>query len=31
MARGYCLLGATNRQLGELFGVTPQTLNNWMP
>jgi hypothetical protein len=30
MARGYCLLGATNRQLGELFGVTPQTLNNWM-
>jgi hypothetical protein len=30
MALGYCLLGATNRQLAELFNVTPQTVDNWM-
>jgi hypothetical protein len=30
MARGYCLLGATNRQLAKLFGISTETLDTWM-
>ena len=29
-ARKYCLLGATNEELGELFGVTRRTIDNWI-
>ncbi|WP_312557897.1 terminase [Empedobacter brevis] len=28
-AFNYCLLGATDKQLGEFFNVTEQTINNW--
>ena len=28
-AYDYALLGATDKQMAELFGVTEQTLNNW--
>ena len=28
-ARKYCLLGATDAELGNFFGVTEQTINNW--
>ena len=30
LARNYCLLGATNEELGELFGVTRRTIDNWI-
>lgn len=26
----YCLLGATNEKLAELFGVTTRTIDNWI-
>ena len=29
-ARKCCLLGATNEELGELFGVTRRTIDNWI-
>ena len=29
LAYKFCLLGATDAQLGEFFGVTEQTINNW--
>ena len=29
-ARNYCLLGATNEELGEFFGVTRRTIDNWI-
>jgi hypothetical protein len=29
LAYKYALLGATDRQMAEFFGVTEQTLNNW--
>jgi hypothetical protein len=29
-ARGYALLGATNPQIGRMFGVTGQTVENWI-
>lgn len=29
LAFKYCLLGATDAKLGEFFGVTEQTINNW--
>ena len=29
-ARKYCLLGATNEELGALFGVTRRTIDNWI-
>ncbi len=28
-ARKLCLLGATDAELGDFFGVTEQTVNNW--
>lgn len=28
-ARKLCLLGATDAELGDFFGVTEQTINNW--
>ena len=30
LARNYCLLGATNEELGECFGVTRRTIDNWI-
>lgn len=30
LARNYCLLGATNKILGEYFGVTDRTITTWM-
>lgn len=30
LARNYCLLGATNEKLAELFGVTTTTIDNWL-
>lgn len=29
LAYKFCLLGATDKRLGEFFGVTEQTINNW--
>ena len=29
-AHNYCLLGATNDQLAEFFGVSPSTIDNWI-
>ena len=29
-ARNYCLLGATNEELGGFFGVTSRTIDNWI-
>lgn len=30
VARNYCLLGATNEDLGDCFGVTSRTIDNWI-
>jgi hypothetical protein len=30
LAHNYCLLGATNETLGDFFGVTRRTLQNWI-
>ncbi len=30
LAHNYCLLGATNARLGEFFGVTSRTIDNWI-
>ena len=30
LARNYCLLGATNEDLGDCFGVTSRTIDNWI-
>jgi hypothetical protein len=30
LAHNYCLLGATNDVLAELFGVSPRTIDNWI-
>jgi hypothetical protein len=30
LARNYCLLGATNEDLGGFFGVTSRTIDNWI-
>ena len=30
LARNYCLLGATNEVLGDFFGVTRRTVQNWI-
>src|SRR5262245_18695248 len=30
LAHNYCLLGATNEQLGTFLGVTRQTIYNWI-
>ena len=29
-AHNYCLLGATNDELAEFFGVSPSTIDNWI-
>jgi hypothetical protein len=29
-AHNYCLLGATNDELAEFFGVCPSTIDNWI-
>jgi hypothetical protein len=29
LAHNYCLLGATNEVLGDFFGVTSRTVDNW--
>ena len=29
-AHNYCLLGATNEDLGSFFGVTSRTIDNWI-
>lgn len=29
LAYNYCLLGATDAQLANFFGVKEQTINNW--
>ena len=29
-AHNYCLLGATNDQLADFFGVSPSTIDNWI-
>lgn len=29
LAYKYCLLGATDKELGDFFGVTEATINNW--
>ncbi|MGB0943677.1 MAG: hypothetical protein ACPGUE_14800 [Marinomonas sp.] len=29
LAYNYCLLGATDKQLGSFFGVSEQTINTW--
>jgi hypothetical protein len=29
-AHNYCLLGATNDELAEFFGVSPRTIDNWI-
>ena len=29
-AHNYCLLGATNDDLAEFFGVSPRTIDNWV-
>ncbi len=30
LAHNYCLLGATNEELGRFFGVTRRTIDNWI-
>ena len=30
LADNYCLLGATNEVLGDFFGVTSRTIDNWI-
>jgi hypothetical protein len=30
LAHNYCLLGATNEELGDFFGVTSRTIDNWI-
>src|SRR5258708_5290969 len=30
LAHNYCLLGATKARLGEFFGVTSRTIDNWL-
>lgn len=30
LATRHCMLGATNEELGELFGVTKETVQDWM-
>jgi hypothetical protein len=30
LAHNYCLLGATNETLGDFFGVTRRTVDNWI-
>src|SRR5260370_17262774 len=30
LAHNYCLLGATNEVLGDFFGVTSRTIDNWI-
>ena len=30
LAREYCLVGATNEVLGDFFGVTSRTIDNWI-
>ena len=30
LAHNYCLLGATNDELAEFFGVCPSTIDNWI-
>ena len=30
LAHNYCLLGATNEVLGDFFGVTRRTIQNWI-
>jgi hypothetical protein len=30
LATSHCLLGATNEELGEVFGVTKETIQDWM-
>ena len=30
LARNYCLLGATNEELGGFFGVSLRTVDNWI-
>ena len=30
LARNYCLLGATNEDLGSFFDVTSRTIDNWI-
>ena len=30
LAHKYCLLGATNEELGGFFGVTRRTIDNWI-
>ena len=30
LAHNYCLLGATNDELAEFFGVSPSTIDNWI-
>ena len=30
LAHNYCLLGATNEVLGDFFGVTSRTVDNWI-
>ncbi len=29
LARNYCLLGATEEELGGFFGVSDRTIRNW--
>ena len=29
LVRNYCLLGATNEALGDFFGITRHTIQNW--
>ncbi len=29
-AHNYCLLGATNDELSEFFGVSPRTIDRWI-
>ena len=29
-AHNYCLLGATNDELAEFFGMSPRTIDNWI-
>jgi hypothetical protein len=30
LGHNYCLLGATNKELGSFFGVTRRTVDNWI-
>jgi hypothetical protein len=29
-AHNYCLLGATNDEFAEFFGVSPRSIDNWI-